>query len=222
MRQLIFRTTNLQDFEILKHEHMPLGTELAQSKTVSKAMLIKELEKTNDTGETEETISEFNTLKSPEILYQKTTTRRTIKIINFTERHIRTFYNKKYYKIIHCNAIIILITSNDRVNKIIIHPYKEYQGLKTKLFKNPYPNMYGGNKSCLGSIDRKEEETDLKTILKLLEGSYTHINTDFKGALSKTKTAFDYLSKNPFPYNQLETTKETLATVLEQVKANKI
>ncbi len=203
---------------------MPLETELAQSKSVTKAALINALIKSGQTeiGASEETLNEFNTLENPEIIYEKTTTRRTIKIINFTERYIRTFYNKKYYKIIHCNAIIILITSNSAVDNIIIHPYKEYQGLKTQLFKNPYPNMYGGNRSCLGSIDREEEETDLKTILKLLEGSYTHINTEFKGALSKTKTAFEYLSKNPFPYKQLEKTKETLKTVLEQAKANKI
>lgn len=201
---------------------MVLETELAQSKTVTKAALINALIKSGDMETSEETINEFNPLEHPEILYQKTTTRRTIKIINFTERHIRTFYNKKYYKIIHCNAIIVLTVSNNSIDNIIIHPYKEYQGLKTQLFKNPYPNMYGGNKSCLGSIDRKEEETDLKTILKLLEGSYTHINTEFKGALSKTKTAFEYLSKNPFPYKQLEKTKETLETVLKQVKSNKI
>lgn len=70
----------------------------------------------------------------------------------------------------------------------------------------------------MGSADRNLKDSHYKTILSILETSYTHANTNFKdSSLKSTKVAFEYLSKNPFPYEKLYSNKRTLADIIKEV-----
>lgn len=219
MTEIVFGTTDLKEFEVLECETTFTGIKKYRNKKIDAKTLLEILKSMNYTpNEKVEkeiySINIFDTFKDGLISHKKTD-RKDILVFDFKEQMIRTFYNDKYYKIVHCNAFIRIFVTNGKINDMEIYPYKKYNGKKTELFDNPYPNMYSGNKSCIGTADREIKGTYKKTILGLLEISYTHAYTAFKDKeLHDTVYAFEYLSKNPFPYEKLRVTKKTLKDII--------
>ncbi len=219
MTEIVFGTTDLKEYEVLECETTFAGLKKYRTKKVDTKTLIEILKTMEYYANVEEeteiyNLSVFDTFKDGLISHKKTNMK-DILVFDLKEQMIRTFYNNKYYKIVHCNAFIKLFVKNDKIDAMEIYPYRKYKGLKTELFDNPYPNMYSGNKSCLGTADRKIKGTYKKTILGLLETSYTHAHTGFKDTqLRETVAAFEYLSKNQFPYDKLIATKKTLKDII--------
>lgn len=134
----------------------------------------------------------------------------------FEERKIKCQYQGKGYSIIHPNTIFIIKVNDGRVYSIKAFCYKQFTGKSTELFKYPFANMLGQNSMCLGTIDNSYT-TPLKAILTAIEANYTHDLTGFNDKeLKDTKTMFEYLSKNQFPYNLLQTNYRTLAELLDK------
>ncbi len=215
MTEIVFGTTNLEEFEVL--ECSGYGDEIKKYRTkkISTNELIEVLTSLDKSKEKE--IFNFNifNVSSDELISHKKTNKKDTMVFNFKEQMIRTFFNNEYYKIIHCNAFIRITVENNKVESMEVYPYDEYKGADTKLFDNPYPNRYSMNKTCLGTADRSVRDSYIKTILGLLETAYTSVNMNFNDkSLENTKVAFEYLTKNPFPYDKLKRTKKTLKDII--------
>ncbi len=223
--QLIFRTTDIQEFEVLKFESDFFDTNKYQRKTLTLYALIELLSSyvKKDRGEAV-TIHHTNIFESENenvIAYTKTS-EEEIFILKIQEQYIRTFYNEKYYKIIHPNCFVKIRVRDNKIKNMFIYPYKKDNGRDTVLFDNPFPNFLAKNETCMGSADRTVKETKVKTVLGIIETAYTHSGTGFKSEkLKDTKKAFEYLKKNKFPYNELTSTNMTLNHLIEMCKEGK-
>lgn len=220
--QLIFRTTDIQEFEVLKFESDFFDTQRFQRKTLTLYALIELLSSyvKKDRGEAV-TIYHTNIFESENenvVAYTKTSEEEVF-ILQIKEQYIRTFYNEKYYKIIHPNCFVKIKVKDNKIKNMFIYPYKEYKGLETTLFDNPFPNFLAKNETCMGSADKTVKETKVKTVLSIIETAYTHSSTGFKSEkLKDTKKAFEYLMKNKFPYNGLTSSNMTLNHLIEMCK----
>ncbi len=223
--QLIFRTTDIQEFEVLKFESNFFDTNKYQRKTLTLYALIELLSNyiKKDRGDVV-TIHHDNIYESENenvVAYTKTS-EDEIFILQISEQFIRTFYNEKYYKIIHPNCFVKIRVRDNRIKNMFIFPYKEDNGRDTVLFDNPFPNFLSKNETCMGSADRTLKETKVKTVLSIIETAYTHSGTGFKSEkLKDTKKAFEYLSKNKFPYNELMSANMTVHDLVEMCKEGK-
>ena len=105
----------------------------------------------------------------------------------FEERILHPSYNNNIFRHMHPNTVFILELKEDMLISIKAFIYKEWNGLDTKLYVYNLPNMLGENKICMGTINKKKEETILKTILKVIEGNYSADITKIKD-----KMKYDY------------------------------
>lgn len=217
MTELILGTTDFKFFEILECETTIFGFKKYRDKVINAQTLMMELSKVVESADKEKelfSINKFDTFNNNLVSHKKTVTK-DILVFDFKERYIRTFYNEKYYKILHCNAFIKLTVIGDKISTMEIYPYSEYKGKETELYNNPYPNMFSGNKTCMGTADRTVEDDYEKSILKILETAYTHHTTQFKSSeLKGTVNAFEYLKTNPFPYDQMFKTNIKLKDII--------
>lgn len=204
--KLVFGTSNMTDFEILFADENFYGRKLIQRKTLSAKYLIKIMKR--GIQEEEENVAEYNNIDGS-ILYIKKTTKKEIITLKLEEQYIRTHYQGQYYKILHPQSIVKITVENDQIRKMAVYAYKEWNGCKTELYKNPMPNGYTSGDVCIGSIDRTCKDY-IKDTIRIMEGSYTHSGTGLKGELANTKAMFEYLQSNPFPYDQLKKEKLTL------------
>lgn len=223
--QLIFRTTDIKEFEVLKFESTFFNTEKYQRKTLTINALINLLSSYIKKGDEVVSILHHNNIFETDnenvVAYTKTN-KEEIFILKIDECNIRTFYNGQSYKIVHPNCFVKIIVKDNLVNRMFIYPYKTYKGLDTVLFDNPFPNIFTKNETCMGSSDRTLKETKIKTVLAIIETAYTHSNTNFKSAeLKDTAMAFEYLSNNAFPYDDLMSSNSNLKDLIEMCKLNK-
>lgn len=211
-QKLIIGTADMSEFELLYSDENFFGRELIQRKTVNVADVL-DIIRSAVSSNFEEDIITVDTLKD-NIIYLKKTTKKDIVVMNVPEKEIRTFYNGQYYKIKHPNSIIRIRVENEQIREMSIYAYKLFEGMDTKLYKNPMPNGYDGGDVCIGSIDRSCKSY-LKDTLRIIEGSYTHSTTRLSGKLANTKNMFEYLQENPFPYDLLKTCKSTMKSILK-------
>ncbi len=138
-------------------------------------------------------------------------------IYRFDERKIKCTFDGKGYSINHPNAIFVIDVEKNRFTKINSYCFKEWKGKNTKLFKYPFPNKLNGNTMCTGTVSR-EFKTPLETIMNVVEANYTHAHSEFVVKEFKdTKVLFKYLSKNPFPYDVLNSLGYSLGKILEEI-----
>lgn len=225
--QLVIGTDDLIEFEVLKAEDSLSGFKKILRKRVNLDTLIKQLSTLAGKDTSNNITHEFNLIdsyKNAIAIYP--TAQGTIVVAKLKEKKIRTFYNGKYYKLNHCQSIVILRTHGDRITGLSLWPYKVYQGTKTKVFRYPFPNTYANNTICIGSIDRTFDGDVEKAINNIIEGSYTHHHSEFsaKSELKETKDLFNYLSENEFPYHFLyeDKTVKDLQDILNAIKNGKI
>ncbi len=218
--QLLIRTLDFKEFEVLNFKSTFFGTKKYERKLISFNTLLHILKSYDKRVEDRVIVHHYNKFESDDdiVAYTKTTTDETY-ILNIKEQYIRTFYKNKYYKIIHPKCFIKIIVKNDKVGSMYIYPYKDFKALETEVFDNPFPNIYTNNKTCMGSADRSLLDSKTQTILSIIETAYTDANTRFKGKkLKDTTRAFRYLTKNPFPYDKLTSSKKTLGSIIEEIK----
>lgn len=219
--QLLIRTLDFKEFEVLHYESTFFDIKKYNRKVVSINTLLNILNSYVHKTSGKTIIHHYNQFENDVddiVAYTKTTKDETY-IINLKEQYIRTFYNGKYYKIIHPNCFVKITVINKMVNSMSIYPYKEFQGLETVLYDNPYPNIYSNNETCMGSADRTLLDSVTRTVLTIIETSYTHSNTGFNSKnLKDTARAFRYLSKKAFPYEKLMTSNKTLKLIIDDIK----
>ena len=215
MNQLVLRTVDSKTFEVLEADGFGKYTRLRR-KTINTESLIDLLSKINPKQAAEKVIFTTNIYEQEENLVSYTkTTEKEIYVYDFKEQYIRTFYQDKYYKVLHPKSFIKVAVCQGKIQDMYIYPYKENTGLSTKLFSNPFPNGYTGNRTCIGTADRKVKKGVYSAIIGILETEYTHSYTNFKNSfLKETNKAFEYLAENPFPYNKLASVKKKLKDIL--------
>lgn len=220
--QLLLRTTDMKEFEVLKFESTFFNTKKYQRKNLTINTLIKLLQNLITSFHEEKITLHHNNIfetDSKNVVAYTKTNKEVIYILRIKERYIRTFYNENYYKIIHPNCFIKVIVAHGLVQQMYIYPYKEYKGLDTILFDNPFPNILTKNETCMGTSDKTVKETKTKTVLSIIETAYTHAYTNFKSnKLKDTTEAFNYLSKNEFPYEDLVSTGLILKNLIQMCK----
>ncbi len=153
-------------------------------------------------------------------LYVKETENNAYYVYLMEEQKIKCTYEDKGYSLSHPNSIFIVKVNKltKQFTRIQAYCFKEFEGRNTKLFDYPFPNMLSNNKICTGTV--RNAFVDVKqTIMDVLEANYTHDETHFLNhAFKKTKVAFEYLSNNPFPYNELVSLNYNLDYIIGRIK----
>lgn len=126
--------------------------------------------------------------------------------------HVRiVVYKEKAYKIHFPNAIYIMYQNASAIEGIKAFAYKNFDGLKTELYRYPMPNMLGCDMICIGSAPRKIKNNDyLAALENIIFTQYTHSHVNDIKSFKNTIDYFEYLEKNEFPYDLLISKNETL------------
>lgn len=136
------------------------------------------------------------------------------KIVNHAENGRNS--NIHVYNINFPNAIYIVHISGKKVRKIECYSYKEYKGEETELFEYPMPNELIRNEMCIGSAERKIVDNDIVGALeRIIFTPYSHDTFSGMNGFSKTKTYFEYLETNEFPYKLMKPLNLKLKDVLK-------
>lgn len=125
-------------------------------------------------------------------------------MINQPEHMRIVVYKEKAYKIHFPNAIYIMYQNAGTIDGIKAFAYKTFEGLQTKLYSYPMPNMLGGNMICIGSAPRKIKDSNYVDALEnIIFTQYTHSHVNDIKSFKNTVDYFEYLEKNEFPYDLL-------------------
>lgn len=125
-------------------------------------------------------------------------------------------YNKKAYSINFPNSIYIICHSSHKITQIEAFCYKEYRGLETELMQYAMPNMLYGNTICMGSAPRDIDPLKYAEALeRIIFTQYTHSQFSGVKSFKDTKTYFEYLEKNEYPYHLLMPLNMILSDILK-------
>lgn len=120
------------------------------------------------------------------------------------------------YNINFPNAIYIVYFTHERVGSIECYAYKEYKAEETELYEYPMPNELSGNKMCIGNAERKINDKDIVGALeRIIFTPYSHPTFSGMNGFSRTKTYFEYLESNDFPYKLMKPLNKKLKDVLK-------
>lgn len=142
-------------------------------------------------------------------------------LINQPE-HVRIVtYKDKAYKIHFPNALYIMYQNSSVVNGIKAFAYKHFDGMETKLYRYPMPNMLSDNMICIGSAPRKISDCDyVKALENIIFTQYTHDTVNNIRSFKSTVDYFTYLSANVFPYHLLIADNKTLKDIANGQRTN--
>lgn len=125
-------------------------------------------------------------------------------------------YKEKAYNINFPNSIYIICHNSNKITQIEAFCYKEYQGMKTELMQYAMPNMLHGNAICMGSAPRDIDPLKYAEALeRVIFTQYTHSQFSGVKSFKDTKTYFEHLEKNEYPYHLLMPLNMTLSNVLK-------
>ena len=120
------------------------------------------------------------------------------------------------YNINFPNAIYIVYFNHEKVGSIECYAYKEYKAEETELYEYPMPNELSGNKMCIGNAERKINDKDIVGALeRIIFTPYSHSTFSGMNGFSITKTYFEYLESNEFPYKLMKPLNKKLKDVLK-------
>lgn len=103
----------------------------------------------------------------------------TSALIRRNEHEQLVTYAGKAYQINFPNSIYLLNFSQTSILKINAYVFFHWDGLNTKLYNMPMPNMTGSSRMCIGTAERRIEDGDiLKALDKILDAEYTHDHVD--------------------------------------------
>ena len=120
------------------------------------------------------------------------------------------------YNINFPNAIYIVYFTHERVGSIECYAYKEYKAEETELYEYPMPNELSGNKMYIGNAERKINDKDIVGALeRIIFTPYSHPTFSGMNGFSRTKTYFEYLESNDFPYKLMKQLNKKLKDVLK-------
>ncbi|UTY39406.1 hypothetical protein NMU03_00810 [Allocoprobacillus halotolerans] len=135
------------------------------------------------------------------------------RIVNYAES---SSGNMLVYNINFPNAIYIVYFSHEKVGSIECYSYKEYKAEETELYEYPMPNELSGNKMCIGNAERKIIDKDIVGALeRIIFTPYSHSTFSGMNGFSITKTYFEYLESNEFPYKLMKPLNKKLKDVLK-------
>lgn len=120
------------------------------------------------------------------------------------------------YNISFPNAVYIINFVDEKIMKIECFSYIEYEAEETALYEYPLPNELYGNSMCMGNADRKIHDGDVIGALeRIIFTPYTHQTFSGMNGFSRTKSYFEYLENNEFPYKLMRSLNKKLSDVLK-------
>lgn len=120
------------------------------------------------------------------------------------------------YKINFPNSIYIVGISQSKITGIECYSYKKYIGEETELYEYPMPNELTRNMMCIGTADRHiKNDNVIEALERIIFTPYSHATFSGMNGFSQTKTYFEYLEKNKFPYKFMKPLKKKLKDILE-------
>lgn len=120
------------------------------------------------------------------------------------------------YKVNFPNALYIVEKNDNKIRSIECYAYKKFEKEDTMLFEYPMPNELSGNRMCIGTADRTIKDGNIiEALEKIIFTPYSHNTFSGMNGFSQTKTYFEYLEKNEFPYKLMKSLKKTLRDVLK-------
>jgi len=88
-------------------------------------------------------------------------------------------YQGKAYEINFPDAVYLVTFLKQRIQSICAYTYFDWQGINTRLYNMPMPNMTKTETMCIGSGDRHIDDGDVMTALdRILDAEYTHDHVD--------------------------------------------
>lgn len=122
----------------------------------------------------------------------------------------------KSYKINYPNMIYVVNYRSSHILQIQLFSYKKYDGLETVLYEYPLPNELTGNRLCFGSADTRIIDDNIVEALERIIGTaYTHKTFSGLNGYNDTTKLFEFISKNPFPYEYMKGIKKKLVDILK-------
>lgn len=208
MKELIFRVTDENsDIEILNHDTISKRDYFSVTSLSDVIEKLKELD-TNHYGQQDYHMTFID--DSVIGIGQH------VVMIKQPEHKRIVTYKGKAYNIMFPNSIYIIHHIHDTINSIDAYCYKEYNGKQTRLYKYAMPNMLTSNRICMGSAPKKIVDDDyVEALERIIFTQYTHVQTDNIKSFKETKTYFEYLSKNDFPYDLLMSANITLREIVK-------
>lgn len=207
LMEMIFRILDGGDAEMLIHD--PL-----EQKDLFKAVAIEDLTKS-----IQEVFAEEGALDKKNLLIVDENLIAINKycIVTKQPEHKRIVtYKEKAYNINFPNSIYIICHNSDKITQIEAFCYKEYQGLKTELMQYAMPNMLHDNAICIGSAPRDIDPLKYAEALeRIIFTQYTHSQFSGVKSFKDTKTYFEYLEKNEYPYHLLMPLNKKLSDILK-------
>lgn len=124
--------------------------------------------------------------------------------------------NFDYFKINFPNSLYLIKHKNrEKIIEIKCFAYKEYKGEETELFEYPMPNELTHNSMCMGNASRTIENGEIiKALNRIIYCPYSHKNFSGLYGFSDSKSYFEYLEKNDFPYKNLVALNMKLKDIL--------
>ena len=114
-------------------------------------------------------------------------------------------YAGKAYQINFPNSIYLLNFTQTSIAKIEAYTFFRWEGVNTKLYRMPMPNMTGSAHMCIGTADRRIYDGDiLKALDKILDAEYTHDHVDNLKKPTSTIKWFRMLRKGPVTKDMLK------------------
>ncbi len=139
----------------------------------------------------------------------------SVAIVQKQRKRIVTYQNKAY-NIAFPNSFYVLSFVSGSVKKITAFAFCEWEGLDTKLYQYPMPNMLYSNDLCMGTADKKIKDKDyIQALENITYAIYTHSTVNGIKSFKDTATYFEYLEQNDFPYHLLLPLKNTIKDYVE-------
>lgn len=105
-------------------------------------------------------------------------------------------YQGKAYEINFPDAIYLVTFQRQQVKDIYSYTFFEWEGINTKLYNMPMPNMTGTAHMCIGTGDRHIDDGNVMAALdRILDAEYTHDHVDNLRKPTSTLKWFRFLKK---------------------------
>lgn len=125
-------------------------------------------------------------------------------------------YKEKAYNISFPHSIYAICHDQGKITSIEAYCYKEYKGLETELMHYAMPNMLTGNKICMGNAPKEiDPHKYVEALERVIFTQYTHNWVDDVKSFKDTRTYFEYLEKNEYPYHLLMPLNKKLRDALK-------
>lgn len=120
-------------------------------------------------------------------------------------------FQGKAYEINFPNAVYLVTFLRQQILNVSAYTYFDWQGINTRLYYMPMPNMTSTEHMCIGSGDRHIDDGDVVTALdRILDAEYTHDHVDNLRKHTSTLKWFRFLKNGTAKEGMMREQKKVL------------